>query len=44
MNKVMMAKMKNKPEEPFQAAEQGDKGWKTRRKETHMRNRFGGLT
>ena len=44
MYKVMMAKMKNKPEEPFQGAEHEDRGWKTRRKETHMRNRFGGPT
>ena len=31
--------MKNKPEEPFQGAEQGDKGRKTRRKDTNTRFR-----
>lgn len=44
MYNVMVAKMKNKPEEPFQGAEQEDKGWKTRRKDTYTRTGSGGPT
>lgn len=39
MYNVMVAKVKNKPEEPFQGAEQEDKGRKTRRKDTNTRFR-----